>query len=393
MTQPQTPFVDPLEHTPLHTLLVRTNEMQKIPAIAIAGIMFANTLFLGLVWYSQQNLNAALLVAAAFAITNVADWTLLRALVSTGRSFGPDRPVALALSELRWLIAMIAVIFPFSWAAWLAVVLMAAVSALAYYATWVEPFALGVTTQTFTAPKLRSGPPLRVLHIGDIHVERVTPRERHLNRLVAELQPDMIVFSGDFVNLSNTDDPQSEAAIREIISAWKAPYGVYAVSGTPLVEPMARVQAFVEGTGVKLLKNQWLSIDVPNGRFNLLGLVTTHDMDKDRAMLKKMAALAPSDGINMLLMHTPDIAPEANDSGMIDLYVCGHTHGGQIRLPFYGAIFSSSHLGTKFIMGRYELGKTTLYTMRGVGLEGLGAPRARFLCPPEIVLWEITGTK
>jgi hypothetical protein len=42
-------------------------------------------------------------------------------------------------------------------------------------------------------------------------------------------------------------------------------------------------------------------------------------------------------------------------------------------------------------MGRYELGSMTLYTARGVGLEGLGAPRARFLCPPEIVLWEISG--
>ena len=107
-------------------------------------------------------------------------------------------------------------------------------------------------------------------------------------------------------------------------------------------------------------------------------------------MLKKMMLSAPQDGLKLLLMHPPDIAPEANDAG-IDLYFCGHTHGGQIRFPLVGAVFSSSHLGNQFIMGRYELGNMTLYTARGVGMEGLGAPRARFLCPPEIVLWEING--
>ncbi|MBZ0290161.1 MAG: metallophosphoesterase, partial [Anaerolineae bacterium] len=119
--------------------------------------------------------------------------------------------------------------------------------------------------------------------------------------------------------------------------------------------------------------------------------VVTHDMARDRDLLKRMMMNAPKSGLHLLLMHPPDIAPEANELG-IDLYLCGHTHGGQIRLPLLGALFSSSHLGSRFIMGRYELGTTTLYTARGVGLEGLGAPRARFLCPPEIVLWEISGS-
>jgi predicted MPP superfamily phosphohydrolase len=85
------------------------------------------------------------------------------------------------------------------------------------------------------------------------------------------------------------------------------------------------------------------------------------------------------------------VAPEAAEIGF-DWYLCGHTHGGQIRLPLIGALFSSSRLGRRFVMGRYTVGKLQLYVTRGVGMEGLGAPRARFLCPPEIVLWEIRGS-
>jgi uncharacterized protein len=317
-------------------------------------------------------------------------WALLLALRRFGMSFGPDRPSTMALAALLMVLVVALGLLSAAW--WIPILLMMAVLALVYYSTWVEPFRLGVTHQTYKTKKWRDdAPPLRLLQIGDIHVERVTPRERHLNDLIKNLKPDIIVFTGDFVNLSNTHDPESEKAIREIIGEWRAPLGVYLISGTPLVEPLERVKAFVNGLdNLKLLPNQWITVPTPGGTLNILGLVVTHDMARDRALLNHMMLSAPKDGLHLLLMHPPDIAPEANEAG-IDLYLCGHTHGGQIRLPLVGALFSSSQLGNRFIMGRYELGATTLYTARGVGLEGLGAPRARFMCPPEIVLWEIRG--
>jgi predicted MPP superfamily phosphohydrolase len=287
------------------------------------------------------------------------------------------------------LLTMLA-IFSLPW--WVGILLLATIAGIVYYSTWVEPFRLGVTHQTYVTDKWSADvPALRLLQIGDIHVERVTPREERLNQLIHELKPDIIVFTGDFVNLSNTDDLEAEKAIREIISEWRAPLGAYCISGTPLVEPLHRVQAFVKDLdNLKLLPNQWITVNTPGGALDILGMVVTHDMRRDREMLKKMMQIAPKDGLKLLLMHPPDIAPEANEAG-IDLYLAGHTHGGQIRLPLLGALFSSSQLGNRFIMGRYELGRTTLYTSRGVGLEGLGAPRARVLCRPEIVLWEIRG--
>ncbi|MBA3871407.1 MAG: metallophosphoesterase [Anaerolineae bacterium] len=383
------PEADPLEHTPLHTLLVNTNRLQAIPASIVALIIAFNALLVAAFWLPFGWHGVAVLLV--YVVVIGLNWFLLINLRTTGRSFGPDRPTAIALAIVCSALLIFLAVFGSLW--WLAIVILLAITALVFYSTWIEPFRIGVTRQKYQTAKWHvDAAPLRVLQVGDIHVERIGPRERQLNKLIAELKPDVIVFTGDFVNLSNTDDPRSEGDIRSLISQWEAPLGVYCVSGTPLVEPLERVQAFVRGLdNLKLLPNQWVSINTPGGKLNILGLVVTHDMKRDRDMLKKMMLTAPPKGLNLLLMHPPDIAPEANELG-IDLYLCGHTHGGQIRFPLIGAVFSSSHLGKQFIMGRYELGTTTLYTSRGVGLEGLGAPRARFLCPPEIVLWEITGT-
>jgi predicted MPP superfamily phosphohydrolase len=379
---------DPLEHTLLHRLLVNTNQLQELPVWVVILFILFNVSVVALDWAGRHGTPDAVRVAAAFIVTSGIDWALLRALPRNGRSYGPDKPAAMALTTLRavLLFALNLLNAP----VWLALVLLFLISALAYYATWIEPFNLGVTRQRYTTPKWDS-PPLRLLHVSDLHIERVTPRERTLNRLITELKPDVIVYTGDFVNLSNTHDPEAEAAIRSIIAEWSAPLGVFCVPGTPLVETLDRVQAFVKDLpNLKLLSNQWITVSAPGGALNILGMVTTHNLEIDRAALKKMMMVAPKSGMTLLLAHAPDIAPEANDAG-VDLYVAGHTHGGQIRLPLIGALFSSSRLGNRFIMGRYQLGHTTLYTTRGVGLEGLGAPRARFLCPPEIVLWEISG--
>ena len=89
-----------------------------------------------------------------------------------------------------------------------------------------------------------------------------------------------------------------------------------------------------------------------------------------------------------MLCHKPYIFKEAADRNL-DLIVSGHTHGGQIRLPFYGAIFSDSSESKKYQMGEYTVGPTALYVSRGIGMAGGLLPRMRFLCPPELVLVEL----
>jgi predicted MPP superfamily phosphohydrolase len=90
----------------------------------------------------------------------------------------------------------------------------------------------------------------------------------------------------------------------------------------------------------------------------------------------------------LLIYHNPDQAYVASDLG-VDLYLTGHTHGGQVRLPLYGALLTSSQFGKTFEQGSYSLGKMALYVNRGVGMEGSFAPRVRFLAPPEIAVIDL----
>jgi len=80
--------------------------------------------------------------------------------------------------------------------------------------------------------------------------------------------------------------------------------------------------------------------------------------------------------------------PEAVELG-VNLYLCGHTHGGQISLPLYGALATSSKYGKRYEAGLYQQQHTRLYVSRGLGVEGMGAPRARFCSPPEVILWTL----
>ena len=113
-------------------------------------------------------------------------------------------------------------------------------------------------------------------------------RERRVNALIATLQPDVIVFSGDFVSLSYSNDPRAKADIRAILGQWHAPLGVYCVPGTPVVEPLARVREFVAGLdNLTLLTNEWRTVETPCGALHILGLITTHDLAIDRAALRR----------------------------------------------------------------------------------------------------------
>lgn len=380
---PAPPNFEP-ESSLLHRLLVASAAAARLPALLVALVLALMSALTGLLWAvrtdSSTGLTAALLTLAACLL----NWALLAALPRAGRSFGSPVAPALALGSLLalggMLLAMLAMLITL-------IIWLVGVTLTALYATWIAPFQIQVTHESLIVNGMSR--PLRIVHIGDLHVERITTRERQLNELLKDLQADVIVFSGDFVNLTYRDDPRAEADVRAVIAGWHAPYGVYAVPGTPLVEPLERVHAFVRDLpSITLLLNQWQSVKTPAGTLHIAGLITTHHLPTDRAALDELARQWPAGGAHLLLTHSPDAAPEAAALGF-DLYLCGHTHGGQIVLPVIGPLFSGSAYGRRFIRGRHSLGQMVLYVTRGLGMEGWGAPRARLICAPEITVWTI----
>jgi len=139
------------------------------------------------------------------------------------------------------------------------------------------------------------------------------------------------------------------------------------------------------GTGVRELDGDAASIDV-RGTSVWVGGVSIKHEERVPALLAGL----PESGPTLFLYHYPypDVLPDAQ-RGRIDLQCSGHTHGGQVALPFYGAIITYSKYGKRYESGLYTVGPSHLYVTRGVGLEGGIAPRVRFFARPEITVVDL----
>ncbi|MBI5054731.1 MAG: metallophosphoesterase [Chloroflexi bacterium] len=308
------------------------------------------------------------------------DWILLDLLPRFNKSFGPAKPPALMLAILRSPFALLPLTFNLP--------LQIIGTLLVVYGFWIEPHTIHVTHQTLRTPKLKPDQTIRILHLGDIHLERITNREKQLIELCRSLKPDLILYSGDFLNLSYLNDPIAQEQVREVIAQIDAPLGVYCVGGSPAVDLEDLVPSpLLDGAHWRFLKDE--KIEIGDLGLEIVGLVCSHKPFIDSPKLQSLISNYQLP-FTILLYHSPDLIYEPSDAG-IDLQLSGHTHGGQVRLPFFGALFSGSLYGKEFEAGRYQVGGSTLYVSRGIGMEGAGAPRVRFLCPPEIILWEITA--
>jgi predicted MPP superfamily phosphohydrolase len=321
-----------------------------------------------------------------------ADGISLVLLPRLGRSFGPVTPPLLGLATVRAVLtAVTGLLWPTLAGLLVVSALQLAIFAISFYATWIEPFRIGVTRAELHSPKLAGGAPLRLLHISDLHVERITPRDRAVLRLAGELAPDLVVLTGDYLNLSSVYDGDAHAEVRDLLARLceVIPAPVYAITGSPPVDRAEIVPAIFEGLPITWLLDETAQVHVNGHTLQVTGLRCTRERQLDGVRLHKLLESTPNRAFTLLLYHSPDLMPDAVELG-IDLYLCGHTHGGQIRLPLFGAVITSSDFWKRYEMGRYEESGTTLYVSRGLGLEGKGAPRARFLAPPEIILWTLS---
>jgi hypothetical protein len=360
------------------------------PLFLIAGLTFYSLRARG------EMRRSWLVITLPALLCGLGDLLLLALLPSLGISFGaPEKPLALFnIARLLLVLPALGLLISFGGRKRLSPVvsilsglIQAGLLCLAFYGLYVEPFALGVTRLPVPAPAFLPDRPLRILQISDLHVEHPTRREQELPARVAELQPDLIVLTGDYLNPSYRDDPDSLQETRALQAELHAPYGVYAVNGT--VDGPANMAILFDGLeDVTVLDDDFVLVPVPGGTLAVAGIRVTQDWERDTRALAALMEEVPPGAYTLLLYHSPDLIEAASASG-VDLYLAGHTHGGQIRLPIYGAIITFSIYDKQYEMGEYHVGATTLYVSRGVGMEGWDAPRMRFLCPPELVLVEL----
>lgn len=377
------------DENPFHFALVAVGYLERIPMVVMPLLL---ALMAALTFYASR---FTLYISLATFLFSLGDLVLLSVLPRVGRSYGPPQPQALLMGILRAMVALALAALtrlglPLEWAPWLNLAAQAIGALLAIEAYWFGPYRLNISRVTLRSHKLNpDAEPLRVLHLADLHVERLTRREQQVVQYVNALHPDVILFSGDLLNLSYVDDPRAQADCRALLSQLHAPLGVYAVTGSIPVDTPEAVRAVLEGTHIHRLDDERVTLSKDGQSLDVIGLTCTHHPERDAPRLQTLLN-GQHERFSVLLYHTPDLAPESSQMG-IDLQLSGHTHGGQVRLPLLGALVTSSLYGKRFEMGQYQVGPLTLYVSRGIGMEGRGAPRVRFLCPPEIVLWEIGG--
>ncbi|MFQ5613514.1 MAG: metallophosphoesterase [Anaerolineae bacterium] len=392
------PFLPPADTFPqtsaqedwLFRLMMFFQQAAAWPAWKTAGSLLAGA---GLTFSLWQMAAPGTGAAAALGLLvfALADWLLLAWLPRAGRSYGPVAPQLMIMLIPRLLVAGGgATLAHLAGPAWglMAFIGLELAGSLAYvWGLAVEPQRLSLNEIRLTSPHLPAGAkPIRLLHLSDLHLERLTRREERLLELVEAARPDLIAITGDYLNASYRRDPEAISQVRQLLSRLKAPYGVYAVLGTPVIDVEDVAPHHFNGSGIRLLRRDVLDLDLGQGRrLSLLGLDCSHDPPQDERALGQLARVTLEDAPRVLLYHSPELMPVAPRNG-VDLYLCGHTHGGQVRLPGYGALFTSATTGKRYEMGRYDEGGTTLYVSRGLGLEGFSMPRLRLFCPPEITL-------
>lgn len=388
---------DVLTQSPFHKALVFFHTPATWPTWKVVTLLTVMALLVGLSWaLIGGEWLPALVAAIIFLFFSITDGFLLWTLPRRSISYGPWQALTIVLAIPRAaavvILAFIAALIGVEWAIFALVAVQIAGSAALVWGAIIEPFQLQLTHLSIESDRVSPGTrPIRLLHISDLHVERLTRREESLLALVDQVEIDVILITGDYLNLSYVRDKRAQTELLKLLRMLSAPGGVYAVLGSPPVDERDVVPRLFEDLQIQLLVDEHKSVDLGHGRrLILLGMDCTHYLPLDAQRLARLVSASPDDAPQILMYHAPDLFPEAAELG-VDLYLCGHTHGGQVRLPGIGAMITSSQLGRRFQMGLYRDGRTHMYVSRGVGMEGLSAPRVRFLAPPEITLIEIGG--
>lgn len=204
-----------------------------------------------------------------------------------------------------------------------------------------------------------------LVQLSDLHIGAFTPKwwgQRWIDRANA-LAADAVVVTGDLV----TSGVAFHEDIAELVGGLRGKDGVFCAMGNHDYfgegEPLI---SLIRARGPKVLRNEGIVIDRDGAS---LYMAAIDDTWTKRADLGKALAARPEDVPTVLLAHDPDPFPEIAKRG-VELTLSGHTHGGQVAMPFLAKHINASKLAHKFHLGLYRDGDATLYVHPGLGTTG-----------------------
>jgi len=262
-------------------------------------------------------------------------------------------------------------------------------AALSAYGIWSAYRLPDVTRRTLWFADLPAGlDGLRILHLSDVHAG-IHMRRHQMEALVAQanaLRPDLILQTGDMIDIDPAYVPDYVAAFRDL----RAPLGVVTCLGNH--DHYTGVHEVVNGVreaGQVLVRDSTHIVERGGAALALVGIDDPEDWrfdDPQEREIEVAAHHAPPGAFRILLAHRPGAFDGAAPRG-IPLTLSGHIHGGQIYLPVIG--WSAGRLITKYVMGHFVQGNSQLYVSRGIGVVGVPI---RIFVPPEVALLELRRT-
>jgi predicted MPP superfamily phosphohydrolase len=257
---------------------------------------------------------------------------------------------------------------------------------------FIEPNRILVEQVNLTLPRLTPAfAGLRIVQISDIHMGSWMNAERlqRVADMVAKQEPDLLFLTGDFL-IGHFFDKNSEVQLQDMVNILlplAKSFPSFGVLGNHDHWTKSRaVREMLKASGIVELNNSVFTISRGKEHLHLCGV---DDVWEGEARLDEVMEKLPDDSAAILLAHEPDFADVSAETGRFDLQVSGHSHGGQVVIPFMGPPVLP-FLGQKYHTGLYQVGNMLQYTNRGVGM---ATPTVRFNCPPEITVFTLYGTQ
>ena len=231
---------------------------------------------------------------------------------------------------------------------------------------------------------------LRILHLTDLQTPRIGAHEERAFREALAQSPDLMLLTGDYIHerIGVDSGAQAAADLRALLRRLelRAPLGVYATEGDVGLD----CASTFAGLAVQCLVDRSVRLALPGGRsLALVGLSAGISRGRDSQALARVVAAAPPADLRLVIGHSPDFVAALAGTAPPDLALAGHTHGGQVVIPFFGPPLTLSRLPRRYAADLHDYAGIPLHVSRGIGLERGTAPQIRFLCPPEICVLDV----
>jgi len=220
----------------------------------------------------------------------------------------------------------------------------------------------------------------RILFLTDLHVDGVPGLGDRIIDITASLETDICLFGGDFRMGTYGPIAPTLREIKKIIPKLQAASGIFGVLGN---HDCLEMIPDLEDLGMVMLVNDSFPIERGGKKIYLVGLDDAHYYKTHQP--ETAFQEVPRDAFSIVLCHSPEAIKEVISYNPA-LYLCGHTHGGQIRLPGRGPIFTHCRAPRFTSDGLWQCDRMVGYTSCGAGSSGIPL---RFNCPPEVVLFTL----